>query len=243
MPPLGRIVVHCTGRFSVVFLALPASTVFAKEVHLLPLKLLIAGLVASALGLAMFALTVSGFNTDVNVLDLALHNSTSALTNAATLPVNASTDLEMDDDVTGTMTGTITSTLTVTGTDKIINAITQYFSGTLSNTVTISNIVALRDDGWGFGEIFKLYALAEESGETPDQIEMMRNSGMGWGEIARALDLSPGNKGNNLGAAVSGRGLPAVQQPENNPSMTSQPNGTHGNPHGGPPGKSKNKGK
>jgi hypothetical protein len=196
------------------------------------IKLLIAGLAASAIGLATFALTFASLSTDVNVLHLALHNSTSTLTNSATLPLNAIDDLEAGDDVTGTITGTITSTLTLTGTNKIIDAITRYFSGTLTNTVTVSDVIALRDDGWGFGEIFRLYELAKESGKSPDEIKAMRDSGMGWGEIAKALNLSPGNKGNNLGAAVSGRGL------SGNPSIASGQNNAPGNPHGGPPGKS-----
>ena len=201
---------------------------------MLPFKLFIAGLVASAVGLAMFAMTSASLDTNVNVLDLALRNPTSVLTNAANLPVNSNDDLAMEDGVTSTVTGTITSTLTLTGTNKIIDAITKYFSGTLTNTVTVSDVVGLRDDGWGFGEIFKLYELAKESGKTPDEIKAMRDGGMGWGEIAKALDLSPGNKGNNLGAAVSGRGI------SGNPPTTSAgtQNNSHGNPHGDPPGKS-----
>jgi hypothetical protein len=201
---------------------------------LLPLKLFVAGLVASAVGLGLFALTFVGFNAQVNVLDLALHNPTSALTNSANLPLNSIDDLESGDDVTGTITGTITSTLTLTGTNKIIDAITQYFSGTLTNTVTVSDVVGLRDDGWGYGEIFRLYELAKETGQSPDEIKAMRDSGMGWGQIAMALGVSPGNKGNNLGAAVSGRGVITGTQ-----TTTSTSNGkSHGNPHGDPPGKS-----
>lgn len=204
---------------------------------MLPLKLFVAGLVASAVGLALLALTFVGFNTQVNVLDLALHKPPSALTNSASLPLNSVDDLELEDGITGTITGTITSTLTLTGTNKIIDAITRYFSGTLTNTVTVSDVVGLRDDGWGYGEIFRLYQLASETGMTPDQIKAMRDSGMGWGQIAMALGVSPGNKGDNLGAAVSGRGLPAVQQPQNG-DLTNQSNDSHGNPHGDPPGKS-----
>ena len=201
---------------------------------MLPLKLFVAGLVASAVGLGLFASTFAGFNPEVNVLDLALRNPANTLTNSASLPLNSVNDLESEDGVTSTITGTITNTLTVTGTDKIIDAITKYFSGTLTNTVTVSDVVGLRDDGWGFGEIFKLYELAKESGKTPDEIKAMRDGGMGWGEIAKALDLSPGNKGNNLGAAVSGRGI------SGNPPTTSAgtQNNSHGNPHGDPPGKS-----
>ncbi len=200
-----------------------------------PLKLFVAGLVASAVGMALFALTLVGLNTQVNVLDLALHNP-STLTNSANLPLNSVDNLKLGEDVTGTITGTITSTLTVSGTNKIIDAITQYFSGTLTNTATISDIVGLRNDGWGYGEIFKLYELAAESGQSPDDIKAMRDSGMGWGQIAMALGQSPGNKGNNLGAAVSGRGVFTGTQTTASPSMGN--GNSHGNPHGDPPGKS-----
>lgn len=199
---------------------------------MLPLKLLIAGLVASAIGLAMFALSFASLNTDVNVLALAAHNSGGTLAHAANLPVNSSDELGLGDSVTGTITGTITNTLTLTGTNKIVEAITNYFSSTLTSTVSISAVVALRDDGWGFGEIFRLYELAKESGKTPDEIKAMRDSGMGWGEIAKALDQSPGNKGNNLGAAVSGRGISGTLTI----TPTNTQNNSRGNPQGGPPG-------
>lgn len=202
---------------------------------MLPLKLFIAGLVASAVGMALFALTLVGLNTQVNVLDLALHNP-STPTNSANLPLNSVDNLKLGEDVTGTITGTVTNTLTVSGTNKIIDAITQYFSGTLTNTATISDIVGLRNDGWGYGEIFRLYELAKESGQSPNDIKAMRDSGMGWGQIAMDLGLSPGNKGNNLGAAVSGRGVISETQSTASPSVGN--GNSHGNPHGDPPGKS-----
>ncbi len=52
-----------------------------------------------------------------------------------------------------------------------------------------------------------MYQLALLSGKTPDEILALRESGLGWGVISKQLKLPPGNKGNNLGAAVSGRGV------------------------------------
>jgi len=203
-------------------------------------KLLVGGLLASAVAMLMFVGSLAALSTNVNVLDLALTN-----------PQNASGPTLGGLGVVSSVTDTVTDTLGVTGTNKIAEAIVNYFSGTLTftstvmtetvtTTVGISDVLALRDEGWGFGEIFKLYLLAAESGMTPDQIKAMRDSGMGWGQIAMDLSLSPGNKGKNLGAAVSGRGTfsdtQTVTQTQN---MNSPTNGnSHGNPHGGPPGKS-----
>jgi hypothetical protein len=194
---------------------------------LLQLKLLIGGLLASAVAIVVLVGSLAGLSTDVNVLHLALSNPKDALN--STLSSLSGTGLELETN----MTGTVTSTLNLTGTNKVTEAITKYFSGTLTTTVTVSDVVGLHNDGWGFGEIFKLYLLAQESGNSVDQIKALRDSGMGWGEIAKSLDLSPGNKGKNLGAAVSGRGIT-----ETLTTNSVNDNNSHGNPHGEPPGKS-----
>ena len=191
------------------------------------LKLIFGGLVASAVAIVMFVTSLAALSTDVNVLNLALSNPEGAPN--ATLPRLSGNGWGLGTNVTST----ITSTLNLTGTDKIAEAITQYFSGTLTTTVTVSDVVELHNSGWGFGEIFKLYLLAQESGKTVDQIKALRDSGMGWGEIAKSLDLSPGNKGKNLGAAVSGHGTGETQTTNSKRDDNSQ-----GNPHGDPPGKS-----
>lgn len=198
-------------------------------------KLLVGGLLASAVAIVMFVASLASLNTDVNVYGLALSNPKAAFNPVLTTLLGTEPEPETN------MTGTVTSTLDLTGTNKIAEAITNYFSGTLTTTLAISDVIGLHDQGWGFGEIFNLYLLARESGLTPDQIKALRDSGMGWGQIANSLDLSPGKKGNNLGAAVSGRGITKTQttNPMNNNSAPSSNNDNgHGNPHGGPPGKS-----
>ncbi len=113
--------------------------------------------------------------------------------------------------LTDTVTSTITSTLPISVPTKIPNAISTYFSGTqtVSGTfsVSASDVISLHLSGMGFGEIFKVYQLALLSGKTSDEILALRESGLGWGVISKQLQLPPGNKGNNLGAAVSGRGV------------------------------------
>ncbi len=205
-------------------------------------KLLVAALFASAVGVVMFVASLASFSTDVNVLNLALSNPKDAF--SPTLSTLSGTDMGLET----TMTSTVTSTLNLTDTNKVAEAITKFFSGTVTTTLTVSDVVGLHNQGWGYGEIFKLYALAQESGMTPDQIKALRDGGMGWGEIAKLLDLSPGNKGNNLGAAVSGRGIT-----ETLTTNSKSDDNSHGNPHdvpprksgggGPPPGKGNGKGK
>jgi hypothetical protein len=198
-------------------------------------KLLVGGLLASVVAIVMFVVSLASLSTDVNVYGLALSNPPAVFSPVLAIPSQPGSDVETN------MTGTVTSTLDLTSTNKIAEAITQYFSGTLTTTLAISDVIGLHDQGWGYGEIFNLFLLARESGLTPDQIKALRDGGMGWGEIAHSLDLSPGHKGNNLGAAVSGRGITQTQTTistiNSNPPTTNNDNG-HGNPHGGPQGKS-----
>ncbi len=83
---------------------------------------------------------------------------------------------------------------------KVATAIADKFG------VAVSEVVTLHDSGWGFGEIEKLYAMAQESGQPVATIKSMRASGKGWGEIAQALDVSVSGPSINLGAIVSGQG-------------------------------------
>jgi hypothetical protein len=64
-------------------------------------------------------------------------------------------------------------------------------------------VVTLHDAGWGYGEIFKLYRLSVVSGRTVTDVKSLRDAGMGWGNIAKRLNVRPGNAGVNLGAAMS----------------------------------------
>jgi len=97
-------------------------------------------------------------------------------------------------------TGTIAPTPPITGGVMIPTCIGLFF------TVDVTDVVALRSDGLGWGEIAKAYFLAEGSGGlTVAEIVVLRDSGMGWGEIAQYVGLPPGNHGRNLGVIVSGR--------------------------------------
>ena len=128
------------------------------------------------------------------------------------------------DEITLDASKAITATEPLTGSLKIATAIANHFK------VSVADITKLHDGGWGYGEIFKLYALAQASGKTVAEIKAMRDSGEGWGQIAKALNQSPGNHGNNLGSIMrQGNGNPPTE---------------HGNGKGKSPGaKGGNKGK
>jgi hypothetical protein len=59
--------------------------------------------------------------------------------------------------------------------------------------VPVSQITQLHASRWGYGEIEMMYALAKASGKTPAEIQAMRQSGLGWGEIAHRLHMSLGH--------------------------------------------------
>jgi hypothetical protein len=64
--------------------------------------------------------------------------------------------------------------------------------------------MSLHSSGLGFGEIARLYMIAEFTDKTPAELLAMRDAGLGWGEIMKQADFKPGGK--NLGAIMSGHG-------------------------------------
>ena len=82
---------------------------------------------------------------------------------------------------------------------KVATAIANQFG------VSVSDVTALHNSGWGYGEIVKLYEMAKASGKSVTDIEAMRASGKGWGEIAAMLNTSVSGLGYNLGAIMSGQ--------------------------------------
>jgi hypothetical protein len=78
-----------------------------------------------------------------------------------------------------------TATVTPTGQAMIAGALAKRFG------VTISEVQGVRAQGFGWGEVFKVFSFAKASGKTPAAIIAMRDSGMGWGEIRQSLGLTP----------------------------------------------------
>ncbi len=107
--------------------------------------------------------------------------------------------------VTSTITATATTTSTLSlGNDKIAHAIADYFG------VGFDEVLDIHEQAHGWGQVFFVFALAKQTGESPDEIWAMFEAGQGWGQIVMGLGLKPGNKRNNLGAAVLGKPTPTL---------------------------------
>jgi hypothetical protein len=140
---------------------------------------------------------------------------------------------ETSEPITGTqavtlpMTGapvTVTTGISVpAGTNPAALAISQYY------TVPLDEIEALRSlgSGWGYGNIVKVYAFAQAAGISPTLVIQMRASGMGWGQIAKELNLPRGAGNMNLGrimkAVRTGQSADAPQTGEQTASQIRKP--------------------
>ncbi len=93
----------------------------------------------------------------------------------------------------------ISHTEQVTGGQMIAGCLATFFD------VPMTDVLTLRSEGYGFGEVAIAYFLAMDSGLTVDDILELREGDMGWGEIAQYLGLPPSNRDRNLGQLVSGR--------------------------------------
>ncbi len=219
-------------------------------------KLFLASLFALAAGLAAITLSTANYDPELDALFTPSYEAAAAVDAlAATARPEGVTQNAPRLAFRLDTTTTVTSTATLTGSAKIADAITRFFSG----TVTATQVIALRNAGWGYGEIFRLYLLAQRSGKTAADVQAMRDAGMGWGEIAQKLGLTPGNKGVNLGAAVSGRGItgtmtntvgskpnpPGKQDftPPGQSKKDTKPDGGQGKGNGNPPGNGNSPGK
>ncbi len=89
---------------------------------------------------------------------------------------------------------TLTDTLPTTHPVGIVIAV--YFN------IPYTQVVALHDEGFGFGTIARAYltAYASNGALTPEQVLAMRQEGVGWGEIKKDYGVHPG--GNGLGSIM-----------------------------------------
>ena len=99
---------------------------------------------------------------------------------------------------TVTTTATVTATTTITEENKVAKAIAKEFN------VSDDKILKLHMEGWGFGEIVRLYEIAKASGKSVDEIMEMRKH-EGWGQIEHDLNVKITGPSSNLGAILSGR--------------------------------------
>jgi len=92
----------------------------------------------------------------------------------------------------------ISGTEHITGSQMIAGCIAAFFE------VPVSDVVTLRTDGYGFGEMAAAYFLARDSGLSVAEILELREQQMGWGEIAQYLGLPTSHRDRNLGQIISG---------------------------------------
>ena len=96
------------------------------------------------------------------------------------------------------VTSSISGTEHLTGSQMIAGCIAAFFD------VPVTDVITLRSDGYGFGEVAAAYFLSRDSGLTVAEILELREEGMGWGEIAKYLGLPPSHRDRNLGQIISG---------------------------------------
>ena len=108
-----------------------------------------------------------------------------------------------------TNTDEISSTTPTT--HPVAAAIASHFSGVFSTPTTYAGIMALHEEGLGFGVIAKAYFAAQKLQEmgmldiTPQVLLDEFSAGTGWGRIMKEYGLRPGQgRGSNLGAIMSG---------------------------------------
>jgi hypothetical protein len=122
-------------------------------------------------------------------------------------PFTGTDELPDTDQITST--GDISGTGDVVSTHPVAEAIATYFE------VPVEDVIALHQDGLGFGEIARAYFLALElsaDGDasndlTAQQILALHQGGLGWGQIVAQLGLPHSNSQRNLGMIMSGRKL------------------------------------
>jgi hypothetical protein len=133
--------------------------------------------------------------------------------------------------ITPTVTATPPVSPTAPGQTKIAETIMDVFG------VTMSEVMAIRKTT-GWGNVYRIFRLAQQTNVTPDEIADMRAT-KGWGPIYKELGARPG-KGNNLGQAVSGKGTDSTDS--HHPSRSNDNDRGRGQSNNGK-GNSNDKGK
>jgi hypothetical protein len=161
-------------------------------------------------------------------------------TSAASILADQAFGLAPSASVTGT-TG-----ITNFGQTMIASAIASQFG------VTVDEVLAVRNQDFGWGEVFKVFYYAKLSGKTVDQIIALREDDEGWGVIAKSLGLHPGLGKNNLGQTLKAQSATATptaspsnnapnnkkpkdKAPDTNPGNSNKDNVDHGGPNDNKP--------
>lgn len=96
-------------------------------------------------------------------------------------------------------TRVVTGTPGLTGTIRLATLIANAFG------IPVDDVLALRLQEIGFGNIVKALFISAQTGVPLEEILAMRAQEIGWGEIRRELGLHPSNASSSLGQIV-GRG-------------------------------------
>ena len=111
-------------------------------------------------------------------------------------------------------------------TDRVVDLLDD--AGITTDAATLDALA----DQYGLGGAVRILAFADAAGVDPSEVAAMRDDGMGWGQIARELDIDVGP---GIGWIMSGGHGQAQDQ------ATGQGAGS-GNGHGWGPGGNPNKG-
>ena len=167
-------------------------------------------------------------------------------TSASSAPVDQALGLAPSASMTETDHVAGTTGITNFGQTMIASAIASQFG------VTVDEVLAVRNQDLGWGEVFKVFFYAKMSGKTVAEIIALREDDEGWGVIAKSLGLHPGLGKNNLGqtlkaqsstptatttpvANTPGNKKPKDKVPDTNPSNSDKDNGNHGRPNDNKP--------
>jgi hypothetical protein len=104
------------------------------------------------------------------------------------------------------ITPTTEITSTTSHTHPVAAAVAGFFEEDFG--VTYADIMALHEEGLGFGVIAKAYFAAQKLGIDPQLLLDEFSAGTGWGNIMKNHALHPGQagRGGNLGDIMSGHG-------------------------------------
>ncbi len=148
---------------------------------------------------------------------------------------------QSSDEPSSTLTETVPLTGTVPMTHPVANAIALFFN------IPYTQVIALHDEGFGFGNIARAYLTALASGGllSPTQVLEMRQEGIGWGQIKKEFGVHPG--GNGLGSIMGNKhdAPPPDLTPSNPPKMNGGNNTSNcpGNSCNAPGQQNRSKGK
>ena len=73
--------------------------------------------------------------------------------------------------------------------------------------VTVEQLQALFDAGWGLGDLAICVVISADSGKSFEDVLALAESGMGWGEAAKEAGIEARNLGQAVSAAMGKKGL------------------------------------